>query len=112
MPKAICIADGCDAEARARKRCIRHYHQWRRNELKIKGSGDPRLGFCERLSEFLTEAPDGLLTDADRKLIVAVALTAATAARGIVPITPTLRRELLHSAVDALDVLETVAEAR
>lgn len=112
MPKAICIADGCDEEARARKRCIRHYHQWRRSELKTKGSGDPRLAFCERLAEFLAESPDGLLTEPDRKLMIAIALTAATAARGIVPITPALRRQLLHTAVDALDVPDSIAEAQ
>ncbi|AYM42042.1 MULTISPECIES: hypothetical protein [Mycobacteroides] len=112
MPKATCIADGCHEQARARKRCIRHYHQWRRSELKAHGSSDPRLAFCERLSEFLDEAPDGLLTEADRRLTTAIALTAATAARGIVPITPELRRQLLHAAVDALDVPEIVAEAQ
>ncbi|OHT82794.1 hypothetical protein [Mycobacteroides saopaulense] len=114
MSKKTCGTEGCNRDARARGRCNTHYHAWRREHLNIvKGlDDDPRIGFCNRLSDLLTQAPEGLLTEADHKLINAVALTAATAARGVIPITAELRRQLLHTAVDALDVPEIVAEAQ
>lgn len=104
MPKKRCIAEGCELDARARGRCNTHYHAWRREHLNIVKSieDDPRIGFCNRLADLLTQAPEELLAEADCKLINAVALTAATAARGVIPITPELRRQLLHNAVDEL----------
>lgn len=103
MPSAnrLCTVDGCDRPHKARGFCLPHYQQWRRDNLNtISGpADDPRMGFVERLTAFLGEAPEGLLTAEDRDLITGVALTAAMAARGVVPLTPEIRYDVLHRAV-------------
>jgi hypothetical protein len=71
------------------------------------------MGFAKRVTDLFNDAPDGLLTAADRELVTAVVFTAAANARGVIPITPAMRRELLHAAVDALDApAEAVADDR
>jgi hypothetical protein len=102
---STCTRPGCNTPVRARGLCMMHYQRWRRQHLNTVADpqDDPSMGFVSRHGAFIEQqAPEGLLTAEDRELLTAVVLTAAYVQRGVLPITPEMRRELLHKTVDAL----------
>lgn len=103
---AGCGQPDCTAPLVARGRCRKHYMRWRRTHLNEVASpdDDPRMGWCKRLSELLSEAPDGMLSASEQDLITSMTFTAAASARGALPITPLIRAQMLHAAVDAITV--------
>lgn len=106
----VCLEEGCDLPGKVRKRCGAHYQKWRRANLNSVGApqDDPRMGFVQRHTALLDDAPDGLLSAAERDFLAWFVLTAAMAARGVIPITPEMRAQTLHGAVDAI-LKESVA---
>lgn len=72
------------------------------DQLQPTAHSDERTGFAQRHAALLSEAPEGLLSTAERDLLVSIVFTAAAAARGVIPITPAIRAQMLHAAVDAI----------